>query len=220
MKKLLIGFFCFLGMVNVLSADECDYKDIKDLNVLAAYVDTTYDYNESTQKFDLHILNVPDELYVRVNSKEYNPSNNEIVVSGFSYGEQATIVVYGSSNSKCYREELRTINYTFPYLNYYYEKPICEGHETLDVCKYRFLPYEIDYDTLISLLQKDIDRLSKEEEEKEKLEAQEKEENKSFFEQIVAVGSSLSIPVILVILSSGVTFLIGNIIERKIKHGL
>ncbi len=218
MKKIAFVLICFFGFINIYKA-ECTYKDVTELSGVASYVKSDYSYNNSTKRFDLILLNVPDQLYVQVNNKNYNSSNNEVKISGFKDGEEVSIDVLASSKSLCVDENLRTIKFTFPYVNNFYGSNECLGHENLDVCKYNFLPYQVDKVSFDRMISNDFvvsDDVIDEEEEKNI----EVEDKMTFKEATLYYGEIIGIPVLLVLISGGLTFGVCSIIYRKIKHGL
>jgi len=214
MKKILILFISIFAFINVYKAD-CTYTDIKNLNILSTYVDVSYNYNDNGT-FTLNILNVPDELAININGISYRSTNHEIHIPNYSQGQSITITVVASNASDCVNEQLRTINYNFPYFNNYYGNTKCIGHEDLDVCSHKFLNYQLSELTFNKLIDKAFqDDVNNKRDEKPK-----DEENQGFWDVTKEIAKKSSIPVLLVIVSTILTVSICAVIYRKIKHGL
>lgn len=214
MKKVLFLLICFSFGLNILNA-ECNYKELKNLNTLASYVETTYRYNEDSKNFTLVINNVPSTLLVVINLQTYMPENNVVTIPGINFGDNIKIYVNSSSEASCVNEYLRVINMMFPYLNPYYKDVKCVGHENLEVCSNRFLNYKISSNTFNKLIEDDfknsVNKVKDDEEVLEKL---------SIWEIIWKYFKIIGIPVLLILGTSIITMSICSVIYRKVKHGL
>lgn len=214
MKKVLLLFICVFFGLSICNA-ECNYTELKNLNTLASYVETSYKYDESSRKFKLTINNIPDTLLVVINLQTYMPENNSITIPGFNFGDNIKIYVNSSSSAECVNEYLRVINMMFPYINPYYKDSKCVGHENLEVCSNRFLNYEISERTFNKLIEDDF---------KNSLvtpdDSGENEEKLTFWETVWKYTKIIGIPFLLVLVTSLITMSICSVIYRKIKHGL
>lgn len=211
MKKLLIVLSIFmLGMCRYNA--ECSYKDLKELNTFAAYVETSYKYNEETGYFDLTITNLGDKLYITGEKGEfYSPVSGSVTINNLSLGTAYKYNVYSSIESGCNAEFLRVINVNIPYMNYYYGSQACEGHEELNVCNSRFLAYQISENTFLSLLNKSS--------ETKKNEEKPEDTPMDFWDKVIDYASKIYVKIILVVVTSIITISIYSVILRKVKHG-
>ncbi len=219
MKKVMLFGVLFFSNIIFLNA-ECSYKELKELNSLASHVSTHYDYNESTGKFSMTILNLPSSLFVTEGNSVYNSNGSEAVVTDLDPGTQFRATVVSSSSNNCSGKNLRSLSVNIPYLNPYYGNNRCIGHENLIVCNNRFLDYELSYKTFSNLINKDIiDKQNKQKEDndnkKEKINNQE-----HFLDKSIKFLQKIYIPLIIVIVTSFVTFGICSVIFRKVKHGI
>ncbi len=215
MKKIILFIISFILLMPFIKAD-CTYKEMTELSKLANYVESNYEFSETNFNFTLKFTNVPKELYVLIdNEKYYSGVDNTLEIKNIDFGRNLKVTINGSKYSECFDESYRTINIQIPYYNHFYGNDMCIGHESLDVCSYRFLPYDIDMNTFNRLILKNSQSESVEEEEEEEV-VENKEEKITFKE----IGVDYIIPVLLVLLSGGVTFLIGKIIYSKQKHGI
>ncbi len=215
MRKFILFVVCMFGFVSVYNAD-CGYKELKDLNILASYVKYSYEYNEQTGLFDVVLINVPKELYVVLDVTPFSSDNNTIRIPGFREGQEAKLDIYSSKEALCVTQYLRVITVRIPYLNKYFGSEDCNGHETLEVCTNRFLHYELSKNTFNKLLRDDdLRKAQKEKEEKEKQE----NPKVTVIDIFTDYAKEYWLPVLLVILSSAITFTLCNAIYRKVKHG-
>lgn len=212
MKKVLFITLLLMSSVITLKA-ECSYKELRELNTFASYIETSYNYNETTDKFDLTITNLSDKVYITGKIGEfYYPENGEVHISNLNLGTTYKYQAYSSTNTECSTELLRVITVSIPYKNYYYGSAACEGHEDLNVCNSKFLDYEISENTFLSLLNKKIETIDNKKDET-------KEVEKTLWEQAIEYISKIYIKVILVIVTSIITISIYQVILRKVKHG-
>ena len=90
---------------------------------------------------------------------------------------------------------------------------------SLNVCSNKFLDYQISNKTFNSLINKDIlDKEDKKDEEGKTEEVIQKED--SVFVKSVKFLQEIYIPLIVVIITSLITFGICSVIYRKMKHGI
>jgi len=99
MKKIilsLVTFFCF----SIIVEADCGYKEIKELNTLASYVESSYQFNESTGNFDLTIINLGDKIYIRSEDRYFYPTSGEVKIS-VPAGTDFSGILLGTSSSAC-----------------------------------------------------------------------------------------------------------------------
>ena len=213
MKKVLLIVLLLTSGISILKA-ECTYKELRELNTFASYIETSYNYNETTDKFDLTITNLSDKVYITGKIGEfYYPENGEVHISNLNLGTTYKYQAY-STNTECSTELLRVITVSIPYKNYYYKNSGCIGHETLNVCNSQFLDYEISWETFLNLLSNDNNK--KTEDKKDET----KEVEKTLWDQAKDFISKIYIKIILVVVTSIITISIYQIVLRKVKHGL
>ncbi len=213
MKKL--SFFLVMFFLNIVIMNaECTYKEIKEINTMASYITTNYQYNDKTSKFDLRIVNLSNLIAIEYEGKLLFPENGEVVIKDLELGSQIKATATSITQTECYGQILRTITVNLPYLNPFYNDKSCAGHENLNVCNSRFLDYKITRSTFRTLIEKNKENIFKDSEE---------EPNKVvkpvFWESVWSGVKKYSIPVILVIVSTLISSLIMSVIYRRIKHG-
>ncbi len=212
MKKVL--FIAFLLLVKGLNLKaECSYKELRELNTFASYIESNYSYNEATDKFDLTFTNLSDKIYITGKIGEfYYPQNGEVIIRDLNLGTSYKYEAYATSQTNCSTELLRVITVNIPYKNYYYGSEACKGHENLNVCNSKFLDYEISENTFLSLINKKIETIKHQKDEPDIIEV-------SLWDKVVDFVSKSYIKAILVIVSSIITISIYQVIIRKVKHG-
>ena len=214
MKKIVLFLVIFLSGNLILNA-ECTLKREKELNILANYVNYIYEYNESTGKFDITFNNFLDGFTLAYDNKVYVPSGGSLVISNLDLGARfnADIVI---NMEGCILGSVRNINIRLPFKNKYYNSSLCNGHEDLNVCSYRFLEYNLSETTFFGLLEND-NKNNKDDKEEDI-------ENPPIKDNLIDVAvnqvKKYYIPVIVLIVSSGIMISIYSVIIRKIKHGL
>ena len=216
MRKFIVVSFIFFFSMIVVDA-ECEYKELRELNTLASYIQSNYEYNESTRKFDITITNLTDKFYIFYEGNRYDPSSGTVIISGVEEGTRVSAEVIVSIASECFNEKPRMIYVNIPYINHYYKSNLCNGHTSLNVCNSRFLDYNLSESTFIKLIEQDkIDQDNN----KKPSENKPYQEKPGFIEKTVEVVKDYSIPLIVVIVVSGITISIYSVVIRKIKHGL
>lgn len=214
MKKLFVFVLVYFCSLVVLKAD-CEYKELREINNLASYIRSNYEYNESTGKFDITITNLTDKFYLIYENNDYQPSNGTVIISGLDEGSRISLGVVASLNTECYGETPRMVYVNIPYLNQYYRSNLCSGHEELNVCSSRFLDYKLSESTFLKLIEE-----HEEDPGNKKDEDIPKEEKPNFIDKTIEVVKDYSVPAIIVVVVSGITISIYSVIIRKIKHGL
>ena len=213
MKKLSI-FICLFFSFNLFLDAACDYKTKKELNTLASYVDYSYDYDAASNSFDVTVYNLSDNLTIS-SSALITRKENEIVIKDLQEGSTIKLNIIATNND-CEGNQIRILTINIPYLNPYYDTSECLMHQSLNVCSSRFLDYKLSEEAFNTLINRDN---SKKENEGIDDEAQ-VEASETFFDRLYSVLSKLYIPVLLVIASSVVTYMVFKPLYRKIKHGL
>lgn len=214
MKKivmLIVMIFSFNMHMNA----ECDYTEKVNLITLSSYVDYNYEYM-SDNTFKLTFYNVTPEMKLIYNNIEYAPTNESVELNSLEEGKSMKVSIKGSDASECAMLDLRVINLTIPYVNPFYGSNRCIGHESLNVCSNKFLQYKITESEFLRLIDKSENDNKPDDEINDKPVVKEL----TFFEKVVDFAKKAWIPVLLVILTSGITFGIFSTIYRKVKHGI
>lgn len=208
MKKIILILIIMMFPTIINAA--CSYSDIVDLNTLASYVDKTFDV-DSNNKFSLTLTNITEELFLKYNNQNYNRDKNGIViVKNIEEGTNMTIGVYSTDKTNCYDTYLRNIYINTPYINEYYNHELCKNYMNYTICNSKFLSYKVTY----SIFQKSLEEIKQNENKKN---VQTVEEN-SLFLVIWEFIKNNWIPILLVIGSSLITYLIFGLIYRKVKY--
>lgn len=214
MKKILMLIVMIFGFDMILDA-ECDYTEKVNLITLSSYVDYNYEYM-SDNTFKLTFYNVTPEMKLIYNNIEYTPANESVELNSLEEGKSMKVSIKGSDTSECAMLDLRVINLTIPYVNPFYGSNRCIGHESLNVCSNRFLQYKITESEFLRL----IDKSESDNKPDDVTDDKPVVKELTFFEKVVNFVKKAWIPVVLVIVTSGITFGIFSTIYRKVKHGL
>lgn len=214
MKKIVMLIVMIFSFNMILNA-ECDYTEKVNLITLSSYVDYNYEYM-SDNTFKLTFYNVTPEMKLIYNNIEYAPANESVELNSLEEGKSMKVSIKGSDTSECAMLDLRVINLTIPYVNPFYGSNRCIGHESLNVCSNKFLQYKITESEFLRLIDKSENDNKPDDEANDKLVVKEL----TFFEKVVDFAKKAWIPVLLVILTSGITFGIFSTIYRKVKHGI
>ena len=213
MKKFMFIISLFMISPLVFKA-ECTYKDLRELNTFAAYVETSYKYNEETKLMDLTVTNLGNKAYIKDEYGGYfAPEDGTAFIDKLYLGQTYKISVMASQDTNCPNENLRVIYVRIPYKNPYYNNTGCVGHENLSVCNSRFLDYQISWETFLSLLKKDSENSNIKEPDEEPV------KELTFMEKVVEFVSEIYIKVIVVTVTLIITISIYSVILRKVKHG-
>lgn len=214
MKKIVMLIVMIFSFNMILNA-ECDYIEKVNLITLSSYVDYNYEYM-SDNTFKLTFYNVTPEMKLIYNNIEYAPTNESVELNSLEEGKSMKVSIKGSDASECAMLDLRVINLTIPYVNPFYGSNRCIGHESLNVCSNKFLQYKITESEFLRLIDKSENDNKPDDEINDKPVVKEL----TFFEKVVDFAKKAWIPVLLVILTSGITFGIFSTIYRKVKHGI
>lgn len=148
MKKNIC--FCLLLILIVLSPKHikasCSDSEIIRLQKLASNVNITYTANENTQKFDIIITNLKNDLVLKdvYSNKIYN-TNREVIIKNAGSG-QYTFMIY--ANTKCSNDYIKTKYIQLPYYNMYYNSQYCNGISEYAYCS-KWLNKNIDVSLII-----------------------------------------------------------------------
>lgn len=208
MKKIIFIIIMMFAGIYSLNAS-CTYSEKRELNALSSYVNYDYDYNDNS--FSVNIYNLKNNLIANYNGT-LAKDNYESRIIGLTEGESLKVSITAGEGT-CEGEALRVITINIPYLNPYYGSEECEGKEDLNVCSSKFLDYRLSESTFNSLVNKRVVTQIKDEEEAE-------EEVVTLLDRVMEIVEKAYIPLILVIISSIITYMILKPIYRKIKHGL
>ena len=214
MKKIVMLIVMIFSFNMILNA-ECDYTEKVNLITLSSYVDYNYEYM-SDNTFKLTFYNVTPEMKLIYNNKEYAPANESVELNSLEEGKSMKVSIKGSDTSECAMLDLRVINLTIPYVNPFYGSNRCIGHESLNVCSNKFLQYKITESEFLRL----IDKSENDNKKDDVIDDEPVIVEKTFFEKALDFIKKAWIPVLLVILTSGITFGIFSTIYRKVKHGI
>lgn len=215
MKRFIILLFVFMFFPSFVDADECSYKEKRELATLASYVDYTYKYNEDKETFDVTIMNINDKIEIFYENQSIKVSNQEAIIKDIPEGTQMKIDIYSTIYNNCYNEYLRVLIVSVPYLNDFYNSSLCKGKEDLVVCNSKFIDYEISYETFIKLINRKEEEIKKEEENKIDI-----NEEPTFIEKTIEFLSDYWLKFVTFILSSLINYSIFSTIYRKIRHRL
>ena len=214
MKKIVMLIVMIFSFDMILNA-ECDYTEKVNLITLSSYVDYNYEYM-SDNTFKLTFYNVTPEMKLIYNNIEYAPTNESVELNSLEEGKSMKVSIKGSDTSECAMLDLRVINLTIPYVNPFYGSNRCIGHESLNVCSNKFLQYKITESEFLRL----IDKSENDNKKDDVIDDEPVIVEKTFFEKALDFIKKAWIPVLLVILTSGITFGIFSTIYRKVKHGI
>lgn len=214
MKKILMLIVMIFSFNMILDA-ECDYTEKVNLITLSSYVDYNYEYM-SDNTFKLTFYNVTPEMKLIYNNIEYAPANESVELNSLEEGKSMKVSIKGSDTSECAMLDLRVINLTIPYVNPFYGSNRCIGHESLNVCSNKFLQYKITESEFLRL----IDKSESDNKPDDVTDDKPVVKELTFFEKVVNFVKKAWVPVVLVIVTSGITFGIFSTIYRKVKHGL
>ena len=214
MKKIVMLIIMIFSFNMILDA-ECDYTEKVNLITLSSYVDYNYEYM-SDNTFKLTFYNVTPEMKLIYNNIEYAPANESVELNSLEEGKSMKVSIKGSDTSECAMLDLRVINLTIPYVNPFYGSNRCIGHESLNVCSNKFLQYKITESEFLRL----IDKSESDNKPDDVTDDKPVVKELTFFEKVVDFVKKAWIPVVLVIVTSGITFGIFSTIYRKVKHGI
>ena len=212
MKKISIMFILFFSFITVVNADACDYKEENELSLISSNVSYKVDYSEANDNFVVTLYNVEDKIFATYNNRSYYQNNKEIVLYGIEEGANMKVELKANS-LYCLTKTLRAINISVPYVNRFYGRTECKGHEDLNICSSKFLPYKMSESSFLSTLRNMSFTL------KDKERIQYDEEETTLWQTILELLAEIYIPLIIVVLSSTITIFIFYPMYRKAKYG-
>ena len=191
---MLLVFFLFTS--NVEAA--CTNKEKLDVGAKAANIKHNYEIVQDTEQaedgestdeyFKITILNISKEIYVEVSNDvnnqsrtyTYDDTDNGIITFNWEENEvktNFTIKVYASDYSNCKGDLLKTIKFTTPHYNDFYNRAICADMTDFYLCQKYISTDNVDESMFISK----IDSFKKGEINNEGEEQPNKKEEKGFF---------------------------------------
>lgn len=124
------------------------------------------EYTDEVEYFDISILNVTENLYVKVKNnvgfgpKQFNYSSAKDGVITFYWDNimdvaNFTFEVYSSSKTSCPNEKVRVLYLTTPRLNLFSNYEICDEYPEYEMCKkYITTKTEVDHETFVTNIKK------------------------------------------------------------------
>ncbi|MEG2457345.1 MAG: hypothetical protein RSB41_00385 [Bacilli bacterium] len=216
MKKII--FILLLSFFPLLLHAKCGYEEQNKLNTLASYVEYDYIQNKDNT-FNITLTNIVPFLEVEYNNNIISSTNNQVVIHNLKEGQNLNFKILSSSSSPCLNSFLRSINITLPYINDYYNTELCLGYEKLQVCSSALLNYKVTYDIFVSAKEK-YDEQNKEEEEIITKPTETKKQKENIFSPIIKFIKMNYIKIILVAITSIISYSIFNRIYSKKRYGI
>lgn len=198
MKKIVTLLLMLILIVVPVKAEECSYTAKADAMKKAANVKVDYEVVEEKQEYEegsttneyfkITILNISKEIYVEVSNDvnnqsrtyTYDDTDNGIITFNWEENEvktNFTIKVYASDYSNCKGDLLKTIKFTTPHYNDFYNRAICADMTDFYLCQKYISTDNVDESMFISK----IDSFKKGEINNEGEEQPNKKEEKGFF---------------------------------------
>ena len=164
---MLLVFFLFTS--NVEAA--CTNKEKLDVGAKAANIKHNYEIVQDTEQaedgestdeyFKITILNISKEIYVEVSNDvnnqsrtyTYDDTDNGIITFNWEENEvktNFTIKVYASDYSNCKGDLLKTIKFTTPHYNDFYNRAICADMTDFYLCQKYISTDNVDESMFIS----------------------------------------------------------------------
>ena len=211
MKKLFLLLLCIFPIFIYAEETNCSYSKQVSLQTLAVHVNYSYEYSESGKTFSIVFNNVVDGIILTgTNANIKIKEDNKVVVQYLKPGSTFVAYINGSNDSGCGDITLRTIRINLPYVNPYYNTSACKGYEELAVCKSRFLDYEVTS----SIFNRSVQNYKSQKQNEDK-----EVKEKTLFEDVITFTKKYYIEILLVLMGTVPTILIGNSKLRKARHG-
>lgn len=142
MKKIILGLFILLWIPSRINALSCTDSQVNRLEKLAKQIQTTYDYQETSDGvyFTIKFHNVHEDLYlVDYNTFENmiiydNNSSGIVLAPNYAPGSSYTFSVL-NQKSLCDVMVVSKVTVTLPSYNKYYKDPLCEGLSSYSLCQ-------------------------------------------------------------------------------------
>lgn len=208
MKRVLLILLFIPAMVLA----DCSLKTREVGKEIASYITSEISYNKNKDTFNIILDNVDKDIYIKYGKKEYHPKNEKIEIMNIENGETVTINVY--YNKGC-DDPVGIINKSIPYYNIFYGSPKCANYkDKLYQCSSQFTSYLVTKD-VVDLAIMNYNKIP---------ETPKKEETpvveKTTKEIIIEFTNTWGIRIMLLILSSLITYLIYSTKYRKVVHGI
>lgn len=128
-KKILIMMLLILP---ISIKAYCTNEQLSKYKALAGHINSYYEFNQETKKFNIKIYNINNELTIlnTNNNTKITPNSSnleQINISDLNPGNITKITVY-PTNSDCSDYRVRTIYINLPYYNNYYNDPVCKNN--------------------------------------------------------------------------------------------
>lgn len=147
----------------------CTNSDLSRYKSLASNIGNYYDYNGNG--FNVTFYNVSNELKIvnRNNGSEYYPNSNfgDVVINDVSYGSNVKFSIY-PLNESCTDYSVSTVYINLPYLNSYYNDPVCVNNSNSLCSKWANTSY-YSYEQFVSEVKKTAPTLEVEPEPEEEV---------------------------------------------------
>lgn len=175
----------------------CSDAEIVRLQKLANNVNINYTYDEKSQKFNIVITNLKNDLVLKdiYTGKTY-VTNEEVIIKNENSGRY-TFMIYANTN--CSKEYIITKYIEMPYYNIYFNSAQCKGIENFYYCS-KWMNSTIDVSDF-------IEKTSTYKEKINNLKEENSEKNTSFLNKIFnkikdtyVKNYSLILPIVIVIL--------------------
>ncbi len=190
LKKYITIIIVFLFLATrVNAASMCDYKEKRELNQKAGNIKVNYEIVEDEvpnedmlyseyKSFDITILNVTKEFYIKVNNNydeiertyTYEDAKDGVIKFKWYYIDGITnfnIQVVSSDETSCPDERYKTLYLTTPRFNEYYYSGTCQLYPELDYCQ-EFVMNNYISEEAFSKKVESFEKKNKKKEEKEK----------------------------------------------------
>lgn len=153
MKKYIT--FLVLSLLlfpRVIEAADCSHETVSNYSKILGNINYTYRYREENKKakFDIILLNVPTDFYVRdeVTDKYYMSDGKEMVFSSYEPNATYRFEVFPDINA-CSDIGARYIYVTVPGYNPYYNDPVCDGVTNYQYCN-RWFQNNLSYKDFVA----------------------------------------------------------------------
>ncbi len=212
MKKILLPLILLVPIL--VKAETCNYAKHNEYDALSSQIKYETKLNKETNKYTVTLLNVYKDIYITYDSKTYNANaKHEIELKNISPGTTLDIKVATPSDD-C-SAFLRTLTIKTNYYNWVYSNPKCNKYrDVLNICKYEYLSYNAD-ERMLDLAIKNLENAYYHEEKEEKI-----TQEPTFLENMQELIMDFGIPILLLLVTSGITIAIYKLKFRKLKHGI
>ena len=208
-KKVIL---ILLLMIPFVVNAECDKAKHQDYVKLASNITYDNSYSKSAGTFSITVFNVLNGMYIKYDGKEYKPnSSNEVIIKNIAGGTYVSLEVY--ANDGC--GILKRINKSEPYFNKYYGSDDCVGYEDkLTMCAHQFTSSEVTKKLLDRAIYNYNNKIKNEPKEKET------EADNTFYTKVMDFLMNWGIKIVLLVVTTVLTWAICSDKFRKIKHGI